>query len=422
MTDIRNNANKIALAISLLVLLNLAFYYAYFTRNHHLPPPFLMDANDTFMDFYNPLYWALNDGFYNTYKSIYPALNYFILKLFGIGILDINNYQSPFALRHAYPELALVIMTVYVVIILCIINVGEWKKVNYINKWILFFTCIFSAPILFAYERGNLIFIALLFLALYLNSLNEWLRAFYMALLLNIKPYFIIFLLQYLNKGGYGKRELLKIILLFGIIFFILGWLANVNFISFFQNYLLTGQKGWISAYGLISLPHSLSSLSSIKHFLIFENSSYNFWFSLLKVLNYIPLLILLYYSFFKKLSKTELLIICFFLVCTFSAATGGYILIIYLLLIPYLLNSSEYKILLFPIIGIYALPIDWFSIISVPVASTKSYLGDQVLGDKLFYIGLGSVIRPILNYLAVIIFTVYLVGKYSPRYFKFNK
>jgi len=414
--------NEIAFAVLLFELINLTFYFFYFSRNHYLSPPFLMDANDTFMDFYNPLYWALNDGFYNVYKSIYPALSYFILKLFGIGIANVNIYENPFAFRDAHPELALFLLVAYMAVILSVINLGEWRKINYINKFILFLACIFSVPILFAYERGNIIFFALLFLALYLNASKEWFRAFYMGLLLNLKPYFIVFLVQYINKGGYTKNELLKIVFLSTLIFFGLGWLANIDFTSFFQNYLLFSKKGGISHYGIIALPHSLSALGSINHYLHFEGSSYRFWFSALKVVNYIPLLVLLFYSITKKLSKIELLIISFFVLCSFTNGTGGYILIAYLVLIPYLINSVEYRVLLIPILGIYALPLDWISIVSIPADAIKSYLSGVTVTKGFFYIGLGSIIRPMLNFSAVVIFTNSLVRKYSLNYMSKDK
>jgi hypothetical protein len=185
------------------------------------------------MDFYNPLFWVIKDGFYTTFNSIYPALNYFFLKIFTLGI-ESEQILNPFKLRNDFPILGLIITFIYIMIIWVIVNIGEWRKVNFGPKGLIFLASLLSVPVLFGLERGNLIFIALPFLALYLNASNPWLKALFLGLLINFKPYFAILLIQYLNIHQFNKAELIRSILITAAIFFVSGLLVGMNLFDFF--------------------------------------------------------------------------------------------------------------------------------------------------------------------------------------------
>jgi len=213
-------------------LINIGYYLYYLFSHGYLPAPFVLDKNDTFMDFYNPLFWVIKDGFYTSFNSVYPALNYFLLKIFALGISP-DQISNPFQLRSDFPILGLIISFIYVLIIWVVVNIGEWRKVNFSHKSLIFFACVLSVPVLFGLERGNLIFLALLFLALYLNASNPWLKAIFLGLLINVKPYFAILLIQYLNIHHFNKGELIRSMLITAAIFFVSGLFAGINFIDF---------------------------------------------------------------------------------------------------------------------------------------------------------------------------------------------
>ena len=281
-------------------LINIGYYY-YLSNHGYLPSPFILDKNNTLMDFYNPLFWVIKDGFYTTFNSVYPALNYFFLKMFSLGI-NPDQIINPFQLRNDFPILGIIISFIYILIIWVVVNIGEWRKVNFSHKALIFLASVLSVPVLFGLERGNLIFLALLFLALYLNASNPWLKAIFLGLLINVKPYFAILLIQYLNIHQFNKGELIRSILITAIIFFISGFFAGINFIDFFKAYLLFSKNTTLSVEGVVALPHSIAALSSIKALINFgEGSRYTFWFSLFKVINYISVLILLCTVLLKK-------------------------------------------------------------------------------------------------------------------------
>lgn len=259
----------------------------------------------------------------------------------------------------------------------------------------------FERPVLFAIERGNLIFFGILFLALYLDAKNPFFKALYLALLINIKPYFILIIFQYLNRYKFDKKMIISVGISSLAIFWVTGYFANLDFIGFVNSYLSFSKKGVVSLEGVIALPNSLSALNSIKYFL-FNNvagSHYTFWFSLLKVVNYLSIITLVYILLLKKLTDLDLLIGVFILLTNFSVSTGGYILVIYTLIVPYLINSKEYIKFIFPLLIIGVIPFDWINISQINYLQIHSYLGGVDLFDTTFFIGLGSIIRPIANY-----------------------
>lgn len=395
-------------------IINLTYYVSFFHLNHFLPAPFFFDFNDTFMDFYNPLYWVIKDGFYTSFNSVYPALNYFFLRLFALAIPS-AQVLNPFQLRSDYPLLGILISFTYVLIIWVVVSIGEWRRVNFGHRGVIFLACILCSPILFGIERGNLIFLALLFLALYLNASSLWVKAIFLGCLINIKPYFAILLLQYLNIHNFKKIDLILSILAASVIFLGFGLLAGMDLIHFFKSYILFSKNSTLTAEGVIALPHSIAALSVIKRLIDFgDGSSYTFWFSFLKAVNYFAVIMLLIATIKLPLSKLELLISSLIITTNFSISTGGYVLIIYIVLIPYLFNSREYKNLIYPILIIFTFPLDWIPLFSVTIIERASYLGGEIiLRDINYWIGLGSVVRPMANFTLMVFCIMRLLRKY---------
>ncbi|MBT8635778.1 hypothetical protein G6644_00725 [Polynucleobacter paneuropaeus] len=400
-------------------LINVFYYLYYFFGHGYLPSPFVSDKNDTFMDFYNPLFWVIKDGFYTTFSSVYPALNYFFLKIFSFGIA-LDQTSNPFQFRNDFPILGLIISLIYVLIIWVVVNIGEWRKVDFGHKGLIFLACMLSVPVLFGLERGNLIFLALLFLALYLNATSPWIKALCFGCLVNVKPYFAILLLQYLNIHHFNKIALIRSVLVALVIFFGFGLLAGMDFIDFVKAYISFSKNTTLSAEGVIALPHSIAALSAIKRLIDFgDGSSYTFWFSLLKAINYIFVVLLAYVTLVKKVNPTEILLASMVILTNFSISTGGYILIIYIILIPYLLKNKEYSKLLIFIILIYTLPLDWIYVLSIKHAIIESYIGGGLLiNNPDLFISLGSIVRPLLNFILMISFATHLIKKYPGNFF----
>jgi hypothetical protein len=399
--------------ILFLEIINISFFSFFLYNKNYLPAPFILDKNDTLMDFYNPLFWAINDKFYSFFNSVYPPINLYYLKIFGLNIKS-EEISSPLQLRADFPELGLLLIILFISIIWVVVNIGKWKIINFKNRQLCFIATIISTPVLFGIERGNLIFCALFFLSLHLNSSNSWCKAIFIGLAINFKPYFVIFLLPYLNIHRLNIKEFLISIFITLIIFFGSFYFVSINFSDFVGFYFKFSQSNIINHENIIALPHSLAALNSFKIFTISNiGSKYTFWFSLFKVLNYIFVIYLLYITLSKPLSAIELLISTFVLTTNFSISTGGYILIIYIVLVPYLIKSEEYNKLLYLIFIIFVLPVDWIYLIKLNNSYIYSYFSSITLYNPDIYIGWGSLIRPLSNFYIMIFFLSHLIKKY---------
>lgn len=399
-------------------LINVVYFAIFFYSKGYLPAPFVWDKYDTFMDFYNPLYWVIKDGFYTTFQSVYPPLNYYFLKFFAWGA-DLNATVDRFELRNSHIGLSIFLCSIYIAILLIVTNIGQWRKVKLGNPILIWIACICSVPVLFALERGNIIFIALLFLACYLATENRWLKAIFFGLLVNIKPYFIILLIQYINFYSFNKLDLLRCIFLAAIIFISTGLMVGLNILDFISSYYAISSQGGIGDDGLLALPNTLASLYPLKNIIYYSfnspNSTYAFWFSCLKLMAIITPLVLFLLTVFRPLSATEKIIAALVLIANFSHVVGGYIFIIYILLIPYLYEKSIYKSLLILSLIILCLPVDIIRINFIPIYfPVNSYLsGGITLDNNILFLGLGTIIRPIANYLIMLTLIIKFLKKY---------
>jgi len=359
------------------------------------------------MDFYNPLFWVINDGFYETYNSVYPAINYYILKIFALFV-DAEILDSGFELRFKYPFVVLFAISSYLLILFVILNIGKWREFNFTNRLEIFFSFSLSVPVLFAIERANLIFYALLFFALYINAKDRWLKAIFLAILINIKPYFILLLLQHLNMWDKDYGQLIRTIFVAAIIFFILGFLAQIDFIKYISTLILFNNGKSLSAEGVISLAHSVAAINYLKAFVPYDGvSHYTFWWSLLKVFNGIAMIGLTYVLLTRPLTRFQILLGCFVLLTNFSIGTGGYVFLIYIILLPYLLKDSDLKFYALPILIIFFLPVDWISILNINFQDRLLYSTGESVYNLNLSIGLGSILRPLLNFSLVILFVL---------------
>jgi hypothetical protein len=102
-----------------------------------------------------------------------------------------------------------------------------------------------------------------------------------------------------------------------------------------------------------------------------------------------------------------------------FSISTGGYIFIIYIILIPYLLNNQEYRNFIIYILLIYVFPFDFINFWKVNYSHVISYIGgDLLINNPNLYISFGSLVRPLLNFSLMMGFLLHLVKKYPGNFF----
>jgi hypothetical protein len=408
---IKKNIILVVLAIE---VINLIYFFIYLYINKYLPAPFVWDKNDTFMDFYNPLFWVLKDEFYTTYKSVYPPINYFFLKLFTFN-LDSNSFSSSFQLREAKSNLVYYLLAINAVIIFLILKIGDWREVVIRARILIWTVIIFSTPVLFAMERGNLIFLSLLVLAIYIAVENIWLKALTFALLVNIKPYFIILLIEYLNVYRFDFKIISKIIITSILMFLLTSLLAGLDINAFIGNYSNFGSRTNFSNDGLLAFPNTLESITQIIK-LIFKDNEYANHRDILmlpfKVLKIIVPLTFLFVLLVMPLKKQALKVSAILLIGNFSHVTSGYIYLIYILIVPFLMREVELRKGIYLLLIIFVLPLDWVRMpgFSANFEFVNSYLGGAEIYNADFWLGIGTLVRPISNFILMCLMFKYII------------
>jgi hypothetical protein len=407
---IKNSVLFIAMAMG---LGNIVYFALFLYFNKYLPAPFVLDKNDTFMDFYNPLFWVLKDEFYTTYKSVYPPINYFFLKLFTFN-LDASSFSSSFQLREAKSNLIYYLLTINAVIIFLILKIGDWREVAIRKHKLIWIAIFFSTPVLFAMERGNLIFLSLLVLAIYIAVENIWVKAITFALLVNIKPYFILLLIEYLNIYRFDLKIILKITMTSALMFLLTSMLAGLNIATFINNYNDFGLQASFSN-GLIALPNTFESIIQLIKSIPKNNEYYYFleFFLLpLKMLKiFVPITFLLL-LLFAPLKEQTLKVSAILLIGNFSHVTSGYIYLVYILIMPFLIREVELRKGIYLLLIIFVLPLDWFRMpgFSANFEYMNSYLGGAEIYNADFWIGIGTLVRPVSNFVLMCLMLKYII------------
>lgn len=233
------------------------FFHGLITRGRSFNNLFQNNRSDYFMDFYNPLS-ELFDGPY-AHGSIYPPLPQlfykFMLRLIPYDIAA----HGGFAIRLSDSGQIVFLMYMIITLLIFIILLLEIKKGSRLEKYIFSVLILFSAPFLYQFERANIIFIALLFLIIFIffkDSKNRIIREIAIASLAvsaGIKLYPLLFSLLLIKERRI--KDFFKILFYSAIVlivpFFILGGLSQLTVL--FNNILSTsnGSTGWGVGYSV---------------------------------------------------------------------------------------------------------------------------------------------------------------------------
>ncbi len=415
--DKKNKWLFVLLAIN---LISIIYYILYFIKLNHTPAPFIYDKNDTFMDFFNTLYWAYDTTRYETWQSIYPPLNFLFLKFVNF-IISGGIYSEPFDIRHNNPGLIWFILISFFLVPIFTLKSYDWLNIK--EKICVFFIFISSAPFLFTLERGNLIIYALPLLYLFFININIS-RAFSLSLLINIKPYFGVFLIPPLLRKKY--QDFFLFVLFSAIIYIFSSVIIGPEFLFFLKN-LFIFDENIFSLREVMSLPSSITS-----HIIFFSNIESSFLTSSLLLsgkylivnllyFGYIALIILFLYVTFRfrnVLTHKDYICLFIFGLTNFFYQVGGYSIIFYFILVPYIYKN--YRFLLYFIIPLF-MPLDIVPVFSDLLPNSYSFLyGGFTRVD--YTLGLGSFLRPILNYLLLFFMCILIIEKFGNIYLPFTK
>lgn len=419
MNDKKLDFKKISLylyPILIFNLYNLTSYLIFFKKNHYLPNPFVGDKSDTFMDFFNPLYWAYQSGVYTDWHSIYPPLNFLILKAIHWVMGGQSIYNNALDFRsYAIADIGLFII-LYFLSIAFLMRHKVWGIFSFGEKILLYLVIITSVPMLYALERGNLIIITL-FVLPFVFSNNALTKALSIAVIANIKPYFILFSLYFVITKEW-KNFTISIVAM-GAIFILSTIILGVQANEFFKNIIYFNNHQIFDIRELLTFPSSFNIGLNIFQYEQFVQHQ-----KLLLILNYllwlinlviIALITILMFNRGNRIYAQDFFTLCILLISNLIASAGGYSLIYYLAFIP-LLNSYHYRSFYFLVVTLLFIDLDFFNLATRINANVFSFLGAQNL-NVTWHLGFGSLIRPILNLLLLLFFiyeSVFLLKKYK--------
>lgn len=394
-------------ALCVLLCLNiigLLYYSGFFFENNYLPSPFVSDKSNTFMDFFNPLYWAEDDGRYTLWGSVYPPLNFLFLRLLSY-LSQIQLNVEPNLIREDGSLIIFTYIALYFTLPLIIIKSKLFLFFSDLERVLIYAICVTCTPMLFTLERGNLVLIAIPFLMTTIKTRGLY-RVLSIALLINIKPYFAVLSLFFLVRGNFS--DFIKCILISLSIFVLSGFILGGEFIDFFSNILGFFQNdNFVSIREILALPSSISSFSSAFQYLKsndvistdIPNLSFHFEF-----FKWALLASAVYVLFTRtdSLRDWEIFFILILIILNLGTWVGGYTMILYLCFIPYMFKAIDYKLYLI-CIAIIASPIDLISLYRYSAETTFSFLANQYV-EMEWTLGAGVFVRPTINFFLLLL------------------
>jgi hypothetical protein len=244
---------------------------------------------------------------------------------------------------------------------------------------------------------------------------NTLLKAITFALLVNIKPYFIILLIEYLNIYKFDLKIISKIIITSILMFLLTSLMAGLDIIAFIGNYSNFGSRVNFSNDGLLAFPNTFESIAQLIK-LIFKNNEYANHRDILilpfKILKIIVPLTFLFVLLVMPLKMQTLKVSAILLIGNFSHITSGYIYLIYILIVPFLMREVELRKGIYLLLIIFVLPLDCvrMSGFSANFVFVNSYLGGVEIYNADFWIGIGTLVRPISNFILMCLMFKYII------------
>lgn len=371
---------------------------------NHLPVPFFYDKNDTFMDFYNTLYWTGHEGRYVIWKSVYPPLNFFLLKIIDYFFVDDYCYLNSILLRECNGLLNILIIISCLSLPLVILYTKAWEDIIKERFLLCYALIVTSTPFIFAIERGNFILICMAALPILLRK-NIFIQSIALAILINLKPYFLIFFVAYLLKKRFF--DLFVGILSTLLLFMVTSALVDMTSNSIFINLIEFPSERNLPLKELLALPASVDGISKA----LKTEEIYQFipWLKeytrttriislILDTLRYlsIGLMCALLANYRDRFGFDFLILALTSVITNIGWGFGGYTLVLYIGLIPTVLKISYHKIFLF-ILLFLSVSFDWLIFVVYHVVSQISST-PTVSAHTISQVELFGIMRPFFN------------------------
>jgi hypothetical protein len=404
-TELRlGKSSTLRAALVAMQVMSVGYYYFYFEAHGYLPAPFIYNKFDAFMDLYNSMWWGMQDFKYTLWGSVYPPLNFLILDVLRLSFYGMTTVGSSLDFRVMDIGPALLMCCLYLASPFVVVATGRWSILPPYSRILIACGAALSPPLLFAMERGNLILFALLTLPMAFSEKTIW-RVLGVAILINLKPYFAVLLLAFPIAGDW--RNLVQAIAASGALFVFTGLTNDPDFLAFIPNiFSFADSEQILSGREVLALPSSVSAFSYVIRLALKTTTSSRFPVDLVETI--IPLievakmaglcaLLASMLVFRNRLRYSEIVVGLIVIIVNLGFWVGGYSQIFYFACIPVLLGM-RFRALHLAIVAAIFLPLDMIVLFTEQLGPNLVYPSLDIVPLD-FQLGLGSVLRPLLNY-----------------------
>lgn len=250
------------------------------------------DQKDTFMDFFNSIYDTIGRHPYQN-GVIYPPICYVIYYIFSRFIpIEIFSGSNKMMLKLNQGPMLSILIYLILEILFFILLCKKVKKGKEIEKNLFVFLMLLSVPFLFAFERGNIIFVLLILLIMFFafkdskNKVLKELSLISLACSAAIKIYPAIFGLVLIKEKKF--KEINRVII-YGLILFFMPFIFFGGFgevIQFYKN--ITGATASFNEDFIINKINFSTVADTIANLLSIPQNCINIIFKIFIILIFI--------------------------------------------------------------------------------------------------------------------------------------
>lgn len=367
--------------------------------HRYLPQPFVWDPQDTFMDWFNPAYWAHRDGIYSVWRAVYPPLSFAFLELASTPECYVT---SSFSGRDCDIFSQIVIILVY--LLAMAVSFFALRKAAPRVAIFRILALAFGLPGLYVLERGNLLIICQLCLAAMIipGAGNRWVKAISAAVMINLKPYLLLVALSWAVKRQWRVLELAGFATV-GL--YLLSW-ALVGSGSPLE--IAANSANWVKVTGTDVVGEMFYTTSFNSMFGIFDRGFpilryvasrdydiFRFWVNAILLLSQAAAIAALALAYLRPatvpLARIAVLLLLVFLT---GRSPGGYseLLVVFLV---FLETWRGFAVIVAIVVAyLISIPAEWI-VSYLPNVHTGAWLTGEAVTAR-FGIGVGQFLRPI--------------------------
>jgi hypothetical protein len=319
----------------------------YYLKFGILPPSvFHNHSYDLFMDFFNTNANAYSPGRYTGWHSLYPPLSFIVGQIVTpnecADSIEVVKYNSLWLRNCAINSYFYFVIPVYLISVYYTYKLNliflDKNKLTLYSKFSLICILAFNMPLLFLVERGNYLILAYLFFLLFIYHNNNTFKTILGGLLVNLKPYLIVFFGYEFIKKNYLSffYYLASVLFFFGVTFY---FLSDDFALLFVKNMFSFSGSGSINI-------HALNFTNSFETYVNFVHKLYKIDLShLFNVFRLIVITLFIYFIFNRNYDKFKYMLVSILCMLVLTASVGFYF---YVFLLPFILYFLRLNFYLF--------------------------------------------------------------------------